>query len=156
MLAYLVSQANLARLVGSLEPSIFALQLSFTAEQFWRVVSAWGAAGVQRYMDHFPYDFLHPLVYGCMGVVWVRDTRLFEAWPAGLRRFWAWSLPVAAMCDLLENVLHIRLLTSGPGSGSSLVLIAGAAASCKWLLAVLFTLALGAGAVRSWRPFRGP
>ena len=114
MLAYVVSQANLGRLVGSLEPNILALQLSFSGQAFWAVASAWGPEGVRQYLDHFPYDFVHPFVYGGMGLVWVRDTPLFAGWSAGVRRYWAWSLPVAGVCDLVENVLHIVLLSSVP------------------------------------------
>ena len=148
MLAYVVSQANLGRLVGSLEPNILALQLSFSGQAFWAVASAWGPEGVRQYLDHFPYDFVHPFVYGGMGLVWVRDTPLFAGWSAGVRRYWAWSLPVAGVCDLVENVLHIVLLSSVPGSGHHLALVAGLAASCKWTLAVRFAPALAGMTVR--------
>lgn len=141
-LAYLVSQANLARLLGPLEPSIFALQLAFTPGQFWAVVGQWGAAGVARYQAHFGYDFVHPFIYAWLGYVWVRRTPLFARLGRRGAGFFALALPVAGACDLLENLLHLHLLGLAPGSGGALVTLAAFASSIKWSLALLFTLVL--------------
>lgn len=148
-LAFVCSQANLIRLLGPLEPSIFALQLAFTPAQFWGVIDAWGHEGVMRYQSHFMYDFLHPFVYALFGYLWVKKSTLFTQWSPLAIRFWAAALPIAGACDVLENSLHLKLLALGPAPQEYLiVLISGLASSIKWSLAVLFTFGLLKGLLR--------
>lgn len=150
--AYVASQANLARLLGPLDPSIFALQLAFTPEQFWQVIEKWGPSGVSRYQSHFVYDFIHPFIYAALGYVWVRRTALFSALPRPAHRFFALALPVAGVCDLVENSIHVHLLRHDAGFGGQLVLLSGSASSIKWALAAIFTAALATLLLRApWR-----
>ncbi len=155
-LVFVVSQANLVRLIGPLEPNIVVLQTRFTAEAFWSVLQAWGPEGLARYRAHLPYDWLHPFLYGVMGWLWVRRTPLFTRWPARRSRALSWSLPLAAVCDLLENALHVALLARPPGGSALFVALAGTASSLKWFLAVAFVVALAAaGTTWLWRRGQG-
>jgi len=141
-LAFALSQANLARLLAPLDPSIFALQLAFTPEAFWRVVDAWGPAGVAVYRAHFAFDNLHPFLYGAFGYLAVSRTRLFSR-PAGRLYHGALlALPVAGLCDLIENAIHLWLLAHAHGTGGLLVPLSGTCSLLKWGLALFFTLAL--------------
>lgn len=141
-LAFALSQANLARLLAPLDPSIFALQLAFTPEAFWRVIDAWGPAGVAVYRAHFTFDNLHPFLYGAFGFLAVSRTRLFSR-PAGCLYHGALlALPVAGLCDLIENGLHLWLLAHAHGAGGLLVPLSGTCSLLKWGLALFFTLAL--------------
>ena len=153
--AYIASQANLARILGPLDPSIFALQLAFTPEQFWQVIEKWGTNGVSRYQSHFIYDFIHPFIYAALGYVWVRYTTLFLAMSNGANKFFAAALPVAGLCDLVENSIHVYLLSHGSGFGGNLVLVSGTASSIKWALAAIFIAALVTLGIRaSWLTLR--
>lgn len=139
---FVASQANLARLLGPLEPSIFSLQLALTPADFWAVVQAWGEAGVARYQSHFVWDFIHPFVYGAFGYILVCYSGLYQHWSRLAVCLLAWALPLAGACDLLENSLHLRLLAVGPGVLDDAVWISGTASSLKWTLALAFTLLL--------------
>lgn len=141
-LMFCLSQLNLARILGPLEPNIFALQLAFTPEQFWAVVRAWGSEGVARFQSHFAYDFVHPLVYGALGYLLVHRAGLFIGRAPWSVHLWASALPLAGLCDLLENALHLYLLVRGPEYTAQWVLIASLAALIKWSLAVAFGVAL--------------
>lgn len=151
-LAYCVSQGNLIRLIGPLDPSIFSLQLAFSVERFAAVLQAWGAEGLARYHEHFNYDFLHPLIYGAFGYIWARYSPLFVSASRGVFCFWVICLPIAGWCDLIENTLHVFLLRQEISALSEwMVLGASGAAAIKWTLALLFTLRLLFGAVRQWK-----
>jgi hypothetical protein len=141
-IAFIASQVNLAIILGHLEPGIFSLQLALTPEQFWRVIELWGTESVSRYQSHFTYDFIHPFIYGFFGYVCVRRTSLFISMSLRSSRFFAFALPVAGLCDLLENIIHVYLLTHGPDAGMRLVPISGTASAIKWSLAVIFTVVL--------------
>lgn len=147
-LAFAVSQANLARLLAPLDPSLFALQLAFTPDAFWRVVDAWGPAGVAAYRAHFPYDFLHPFLYGVFGYLTATRTSLLPRRTPALGRAARCALPVAGLCDLAENALHLHLLALVPGAGGGLVTLSGTYSLIKWSLAATFALALGWGVLR--------
>ena len=153
--AFIASQANLARILGPLEPSIFSLQLAFTPDQFWRVIELWGIEGVSRYQSHFIYDFIHPFVYAVLGYVWVRRTSLFNSMSLRTSRFFAVALPIAGFCDLVENTIHVYLLTHGPGFGLNLVPVSGTASAVKWSLAAIFAVALVTQGMRAlWLTLR--
>ena len=47
-LGFVASQGNLLRIIGPLEPSIFALQRAFTPDAFTAVLAQWCAAGIAR------------------------------------------------------------------------------------------------------------
>ena len=149
--AYVLSQANLARIVGPLDPNIVVLQTRLTPDAFWGVLAAWGPDGVARYRAHLPVDWLHPFLYGAMGWLWARRTPVLAGWPRAV----AAMLPLAAACDLIENLAHSVLLAQAPGGGAAWVALGGMAGTCKWALAALFTLALGcagpAWLARRWR-----
>lgn len=147
-LAFVVSQAHLAYQLAPLKPSIFALQLAFTPEAFWQVIGQWGEAGVTRYRHHFPADTLHPLLYGLFGYLVVRCTPLFSALTPPWRQGWALSLPVAGLCDWVENTCHWQLLALPTCTDSLLIPLAATASTVKWGLALAFALALAARTLR--------
>ncbi len=141
-IAFVASQGNLLRIIGPLEPSILALQLAFTPEAFARVVTAWGPVGLARYRAHFLFDFVHPLVYAGFGWIWVSCTALFAWVRPSIQRALRLALPIAGLCDLLENVLHWRLLDRLPEIAATPVFLSACLSSLKWSLAVFFAFAM--------------
>lgn len=153
-LAFILSQGNLLRILGPLEPSIFALQLAFTPESFAAVLTRWGGAGIARYRAHFAFDLLHPFVYAAFGVAWVRRSALFAS-PAGMRMPLAWALPIAGLCDLVENALHWAMIHGTLTMAPVPIAISATVSSVKWGLALIFALAMGRGlALVGWHAAR--
>lgn len=142
-LAFVISQANLAVMLAPLHPSVFALQLAFTAEDFWRVVAAWGGTGLATYRAHFFFDNLHPFTYGAFGYLAVWHSGLFTGDGPGRRRLLAQMLPLAGVFDLAENVAHLYLLDQPAGSGGILVPLSALCSLGKWSLAALFAMLIG-------------
>ncbi len=115
-----------------LDPSILHLQFSFGEHAFNAVLSEWQPVGTARYRAHFPADFLFLGAYGVFGFLFGRErSQALVAQPklaAGL----TWSLPVAAVADALEDMLHLALTASDPPTNPALYALSGTAASFKW------------------------
>jgi len=137
---FVASQLNIVLMLAPLEPSIFALQLAFTAASFWQIVDAWGDAGLALYRAHFVFDNLHPFIYGAFGYLLVSRSSLFAGRSPVICRTARLMLPVAAFFDLCENAAHIHLLAQAHGSGALLIALSASCALLKWVLALLFAL----------------
>ena len=126
--------AGLAVFLAPLEPGVLALQFAFTPRAFGRVVHAWPADHLARYRAHLPVDMLLLAAYATFGYLLATRSRLFAGAPRWWRRAGTWALPLAAVCDAVENALH-WWLTEVPRFGVPLpYAAAGAAATAKWLL----------------------
>ncbi|UCV09016.1 hypothetical protein [Dechloromonas denitrificans] len=148
---FVASQLNIVLMLAPLEPSVFALQLAFTAASFWSIVEAWGDAGLALYRAHFVFDNLHPFIYGAFGYLLVARSSLFAGLSPAIYRAALLMLPLAGVFDLCENAAHIYLLAQDPGSGALLIALSASCALLKWALALLFALVvLGQLARRAW------
>ena len=106
--------------LAPLQPSVVALQFTFTPDAFAQVLQAWGPAGVQRFRTHLPVDGFLLLSYGAAGYLAVTRSRFFDPLATGLPLRWvALLLPLAA-------VGYLR---------------AGLCAAFKWVGVVVFTIA---------------
>lgn len=130
--------AGLAIYLAPLEPGVLALQLAFTPQAFARIIHAWPPEHLARYRAHLPVDGLLLLAYGAFGFLLATRTALFSACRAVLRRLAAWTLPLAATFDALENALH-GWLTAEPRFGIPLAYaVAASASAAKWALLLVF------------------
>lgn len=152
-LLFVVSQAHLASMLLPLEPSVLRLQLAFDVDMFWSILDRWGEAGVAVFRSHFPWDAVHPLLYGAMGWLLVTRTPLYAELSPGAQWAFRWMLPMAAACDGVENALHWHLLGLPHGSGAAAVAVSSTFSLVKWTLAAVFAVAL---AVRALRARRAP
>lgn len=141
----------LARGLGNLPPNaptIFDLQLAFTAEKFQSVLAAWGEQNVAAYVNSMWLDFLYPIAYALALSGWIAVlTRRADAPPSRpALAFFAAPL-LAALLDYLENSLHLLMLAVLHTAPPALVFLASLAAAVKWALAgiaILIILALTA------------
>ena len=124
--------------LAPLAPSGLVLQFSFTPAEFGFVIHSWPAEHLARYRAHFAADFVLLLSYGAFGYLLAARTKLFSALAALLQRSGKWALPLAAVFDATENVLHLWL-TEVPRFGYHLVYFVSASCSvAKWLLFFAF------------------
>lgn len=124
-----------------LEPNLVALQFTFSEASFAAVTGKWNASGVALLRSHFAADFALLALYASFGFL------LGRRWPkaglAGGRWQWLlqWSLPVAALADAVENVLHLHLTSGAAVAWQWWYPLAGMAASTKWLGILVFAIA---------------
>lgn len=124
--------------LSPLAPNILALQFTFTEPAFHAVLGKWQSSGIALYRSHFPVDFVLLALYGIFGFVFGKAFSAPRQVTEGNGQILAWSLPVAATADALENVLHLLLTDGQPNHTQALYAIAGVAASVKWLAFMAF------------------
>ena len=126
--------AGMTVLLAPLKPGILALQCSFTCESFRAVLAAWGEAGLRRYRAHLPVDCIFLLGYAAFGYLWATQATL-PAWAVALA---PWVLPAAAVCDALENLVHLRLARAGVSAAPGWYAFTGTCSALKWALVFVF------------------
>ncbi len=119
--------------LAPLDPGILALQMAFTPQRFGEVIHAWPAHHLQLYRQHFVADFVLLLAYAAWGYLLATRTRAFGSLGPVGARFARWCLPLAAVFDALENLLHLWL-TEVPRFDVPLVYaVSGSCSLLKWL-----------------------
>jgi hypothetical protein len=131
-----------------LQPNILALQFAFTPRAFGEVVHQWTGEPLHRFRMHLVADYALLVSYGLFGYLLGTRTQVFQAFAVGRQRWVAWTLPLAAAFDAVENTFHLWL-TEVPRFGIAWPYLAAAlAASAKWVLLFGFGLAVVVALVR--------
>jgi hypothetical protein len=130
--------AGLAWYLAPLQPNILALQFAFTPASFAQVVHAWPVEHQQRYLAHLPLDFVLLASYALFGYLLATRTALFAAHSTIVRRAATWLLPLAAVFDAVENVLHGWLVATPRFGVGGLYAVSGSCSSLKWILLLSF------------------
>lgn len=132
--------AGIGWYLAPLHPNVVVLQFAFTPQAFGEVIHRWPAEHLARYRAHLPADGLLLLAYAALGYQLAVRTVLFATVPAALRALAKWLLPVAAVFDAAENILH-WWLTAAPRFGVDWPYqLAAACAALKWSLLFGFGL----------------
>ena len=132
--------AGLALWLWPLDPGVVALQLTFTPRAFGEIIHRWPAEHLARYWAHLPWDGLLLASYGLFGWAVVRRGTLFAGHGRWKRALATWTMPLAALCDAIEDGLH-AWLTEVPRFGlPEVYALSGGMALCKWLLLIAFGL----------------
>lgn len=132
--------AVIAWMLADLEPGVLDLQFAFSPRAWSAVVHAWSAEQLAAYRRHLAVDGLLLLAYAAFGVLFVGRSTVFAGASARVTRLARWCLPLAAVFDGTENLLH-AWLTAAPRFGVPAVYAASAlCASLKWALPLGFAL----------------
>lgn len=123
-----------------LQPSVVALQFTFSPGAFQAVLEGWGAQGVQRFRLHLVVDDVLLLCYGAFGYLLVQRGAWFGGFSTTARQRMAALMPLAALMDGVENLLHGYLTGEGVAAPPAVYGAAGSAAALKWLLLLAFAL----------------
>lgn len=128
---------GLAVYLAPLNPSLVALQLSFTQVGFTSILAAWKPQGVALFRTHLPVDGVLLLAYGVFGYTFVNRSNFFGLYSVATRKRLAYLLPAAALADCAENVMHWMLTSPDAAAGSVGMdwpyALAGGCATLKWL-----------------------
>jgi hypothetical protein len=139
-IASLVLFLAIAICLRPLKPGVVELQFTFSEPAFAAVIEKWQSSGVALFRSHLPADFALQVLYASFGLL------LSGRWPkarllgGSLHRVLRWSLPLAALADAAENVLHLQLTSDESGVSLFFYPLAGVAASVKWLGILAFAI----------------
>lgn len=133
---------GLAVFLSPLEPNIVALQFAFHADAFRAILAQWGPEGVALFRSHLPVDAVLLVAYGAFGYLLGTRTALFANYGPVWRLRVSVFLPVAALADAAEDLLHWYLTGGGYiASFKLLVPIATAYSTLKFAGITMFGLA---------------
>ncbi len=140
---------GMAWYLAPLRPGPLALQLTFSPAAFAAVIHSWSPGDLERYRAHLPCDFVLLVCYGVFGWSLVSRTRLFQGVPKWLREIVRWMLPLAALFDAVEDLLH-GWLTAMPRFGVVLpYVVSGSCSVLKWILLIGFAVAAALALARA-------
>jgi hypothetical protein len=128
----------LAMYLLPLQPNVVALQLTYGPAAFQAVLDTWGPVGVQLFRSHLLPDGALLICYGAFGYLLTVRTRLFESQTSMRKVYLAWLMPVAALCDAVENALHWHLTALSKSAGHFWYTLAGLSATLKFGLVFAF------------------
>lgn len=125
-----------------LDPSHLRAQFVFRANDFQEIASSWRSRGqLQIYRRFVVVDFVTLVCYGAFGYFWASTAPEFAVL-AGSHQSAALLLPIAALADACENLLHLRFTTTQAPPASPLAYpLAGVLSLVKFLAIVVFVLA---------------
>ena len=127
-----------------LTPGPVALQLTWDAETFGRIIHLWSPEDLALYRRFLLVDYAVLLAYGVFGWLLATRTRLFASLSSRLQRLARLCLPLAAALDALENAFHVWL-TEMPRFGADIIYhLSTLCAALKW------SLILGFGVLLMW------
>ncbi|WP_072806636.1 hypothetical protein [Rhodococcoides yunnanense] len=147
---FVVSQANIVRLLGSAGPRVLQVQTAWSADRYRQVLGSMDAAETARFRSHYYPDFVHPALYAV--ALRVGAERLGELAPldTAVARALAVAPVVSAAGDYIENVVGLHLLDHPEHITDSLVRATSAVSIMKWALALGCSAYLSAGFGRLW------
>jgi hypothetical protein len=61
--AFVISQANIARLLGPAAPRVAEIQTARSARDYTAILDGMDATETARYRSHYYPDFIHPAIY---------------------------------------------------------------------------------------------
>lgn len=133
---YLASQATIGAILHPMGPAKFLrAQTTFSRETYLALTAEWERAGLLgRYWAHFWLDFVHPAWYACLlaGLL----ARGLDRRGLGPRANPLLALPfLAGAMDLIENTVHVHLLSRRPDVSQAAITVGALACNAKWLLA---------------------
>ncbi|MCQ4120272.1 hypothetical protein [Rhodococcus tibetensis] len=148
--AFVISQANIARLLGPTAPRVAAIQTARSARGYTAILDGMDLAETARYRSHYYPDFVHPVIYAVALRTGAR--RLAELTPLSptTRKVLAAAPVVAAAGDYVENVVGLHLLSHREHITDATVRTTSAVSVTKWMLALGALAFLSQGFVRVW------
>ena len=142
-LAVLLLFVGLAIHLLPLQPNILALQFAFNAEAFRAILAEWQPEGVALFRSHLPVDVVLLVAYGVFGYLFTTRTEVFAKYTPVWRLRISVFMPVAAVADAVEDILHWYLTGGGYVSYFKvLVPVATAYSSLKFAGIAMFGVAV--------------
>jgi len=123
-----------------LEPSIPTIQFSFSEASFNSVLAQWRPSGVERFKWHFAIDFPFLVSYGLFGYALSRYLSFMPGRSPLTAALSSSALPVAAVMDAAENLLHLGFIYAAITIPPALYFVAGVLATFKWTLIAVFVI----------------
>jgi hypothetical protein len=147
---FVVSQANIARVLGSTALTVGTVQTTFSASKYRKILDSLGPAELSRYREHYYWDMFHPLTFAVALRAGARALDHHRPLSPVVRSFLLTAPALAAAGDYAENVAGLYLLDHRDKITDDTVRAASAISVTKWTLAVGCLAYLSQGFFRVW------
>lgn len=147
---FVVSQINIGRVLGSTATTVGAIQTTFSADKYRKILDNLEPEEIDRYREHYYWDMLHPLTFAIALRAGARALDEHRPLSPGTRRFLAAAPVIAAAGDYVENAVGLYLLDHRTHIDDRTVRAASAVSVGKWTLALGSFAYLSQGFLRVW------
>jgi len=148
-IVYFTSQIAIASIVHPLGIDMLRIQITLSSATFKEIASGWIASGqIENYYKHFYFDNFHPVWYSIfLSLLVARAFKINNINPKF--NFIILTPFIAAICDFIENMMHIYFLADLNRATPVLVALSGLATNTKWFLALsgvaIVSILIGSG-----------
>ena len=147
---FLVSQANIGRVLGSTAPTVGTVQTTFSASKYRKILDDLGPEEIERYRKHYYWDMVHPATFAIALRAGARSLDEHRPLSPSTRRILMAAPVVAAAGDYVENVVGLYLLDHRTRIDDRTVRAASTVSVTKWVLALGSFAYLSQGFLRMW------
>jgi hypothetical protein len=134
---YFLSQIIIGSIIHPLGvKDALTLQTTFSSDVFKSIASSWIASGqIGIYYKHFYFDNFHPIWYSIfLSLLIARAFKINKI--SSQFNFIILTPFIAAICDFIENMMHLYFLDDLNRATPLLVALSGLATNTKWFLAL--------------------
>ncbi|WP_068154337.1 hypothetical protein [Rhodococcus phenolicus] len=147
---FVVSQVNIARVLGATAPTVGTIQTTFSAAKYRKILDNLEPEDLRRYRRHYYWDMVHPLTFAVALRAGARALADRRPLSPGTRRTLAVAPAIAAAGDYVENIAGLYLLDHRDRIDDTTVRAASTISVTKWVLALGCFAYLSQGFLRVW------
>ncbi|CCQ17234.1 putative uncharacterized protein [Rhodococcus sp. AW25M09] len=147
---FVVSQANIARLLGRAAPNVLAVQTAWSAQRYRQILASMDDAETARFRSHYLPDFVHPAIYAIALRAGARSLAATTPLSPTVTTALAVAPIASAAGDYIENIVGLVLLDNRERITDTVVRATTVVSTTKWVLAIGSFAYLTQGFLRVW------
>lgn len=135
---YLISHIAITLTLRGIDSLQFMkVQTTFSADNFREIVLYWNDNGVlEAFRKHFYFDYFHPLWYSIFLAAFM--SKVFSLNKVNNRVNFFLLFPfIAGILDIIENSLHLYIISNIENISAIIVVISGTVSNHKWLFVLV-------------------
>ncbi len=138
---FVLSQATIVWTLGPIQHDLLALQTTFSQAGFAAITDEWGPEEVECFRRHFHFDIVHPIWYALFSAAVLARLFNLNGVPKRYDTF-IWTPLLAGFFDFAENSIHAPFAGQIHSMPQPYIALAAFFATVKWILVLLFFLAI--------------
>ena len=147
---FVVSQANIARLLGPSAPKVLAVQTAWSEQRYRQILGSMDDDGIARFRSHYFPDFVHPAIYAIALRAGARSLAAKTSLSPAAATALAVAPVASAAGDYIENIVGLMLVDNREQITDTVVRATTVVSTVKWLLAIGSLAYLSQGFLRVW------
>ena len=147
---FVVSQANIARLLGPAAPKVLAVQTAWSEKRYRKILASMDETEIARFRRHYLPDFVHPAIYAIALRAGARSLAAKTPLSPAITTALAVAPVASAAGDYIENIVGLILVDNREQISDTVVRATTVVSTAKWVLAIGSLTYLSQGFLRVW------